>query len=75
MVTKICLLLAILNKHIFLHFIVIEYSARGDYYLQTNGMRPFSRGIEGLRYKEMEYDLNHLFVGEKTIRKKPIRII
>lgn len=45
-------------------------SARGDYYCQTNGERPFSKGIDGLRYEKFKYDPQRLFLGEKTIRIK-----
>lgn len=45
-------------------------TARGDYYLQTNGLRPFSKGIDGLRYEKIKYDPNSLFMGQKTIRTK-----
>lgn len=45
-------------------------SARGDYYLQTSGERPFSRGPDGLRYEKMKYDPQRLFIGQKTVRRK-----
>lgn len=46
------------------------YSARGDYYLQTNGERPFSQGVDGLRYEKIKYDPQRLFIGQKTIRAR-----
>lgn len=60
---------------IFIFILILPFnwnSARGDYYLQTFGVRPFSKGVDGLHYEKYKYDPNSLFMGQKTIRSKLI---
>lgn len=39
-------------------FLFIETSAKGNMYLQTNNIKPFARGLQGIRYVEVDR-VNH----------------